>query len=207
MEAPEEFRPRLASTLTSVRPYRHYPLRMSLRPRAHYFPTRPRLPEGIAPDLRRTLRQVVKGECPWPLLIHGPAGVGKTCAALCLLDHAGGMYWSASELPALIIDCHKGVARYPSGALLSAAALWREVADTALVVLDEIGSGVVSDFHRTVIQQVLDMREGRPLVCLSNLDLEAIALTHDDRIASRLAAGTVAHLAGRDLRLEGTSGT
>jgi hypothetical protein len=38
-------------------------------------------------------------------------------------------------------------------------------------------------------------------VVLSNLELDTLAKVYDDRIASRLGAGTVAYLGGEDRRL------
>src|SRR5436309_2297801 len=47
---------------------------------------------AIAPGLRDAIRELVSGEAPWPLFLHGDVGAGKSCAALCVLDHAGGDY-------------------------------------------------------------------------------------------------------------------
>src|SRR5262249_12878111 len=80
--------------------------------------------------------------------------------------------------------------------------LWERIANAPLIVLDEIGSKErVSDHHYETVKGVLDKRHGRPLICISNLNLDEIKNVYDDRIASRLAAGTVFELLGEDRRL------
>ncbi len=39
---------------------------------------------------RASIRGCVSGETPWPLVLLGSAGVGKSCAALCLADRCAG---------------------------------------------------------------------------------------------------------------------
>lgn len=86
--------------------------------------------------------------------------------------------------------------------MLHAENLWTELAESNLVVLDEIGGRErVSDHHYETVKRILDDREGRPLICLSNLDAARLAAIYDDRIVSRLMAGTTVILSGRDRRL------
>jgi len=49
---------------------------------------------------------------------------------------------------------------------------------------------------------VLDERQDRPLLVLSNLDIKGIDTLYDERISSRLGAGTIVQLRGRDRRVE-----
>lgn len=154
-------------------------------------------------DFRSKIRDCAAGRSPWPLFAHGPAGCGKTCAALCLLDHAGGLYFTAASLSQAVSDAMFGRLLSPREKReVSATQLWSEVATTPLVVLDEIGGrGSVSDHHYDCVKRLLDEREGRPTLCLSNLSLGELAKLYDDRVASRLAAGTVVVLQGVDRRL------
>src|SRR5688572_13095367 len=46
----------------------------------------PRSVEQIEPALKRTIGECLYGLSPWPLLIHGSCGAGKTCAALAACD-------------------------------------------------------------------------------------------------------------------------
>jgi DNA replication protein DnaC len=165
---------------------------------------KPREISLIDKALQDRIRLLVKGEAPWPLLLHGPAGCGKTCAALCLLDHVGrGFYFTAADLCDKIIQAQKGeLQTEESGWRVSPQGLWKEITSTPLVVLDELGAREkVSDFHYDTVKRVLDEREGQPLVCLSNHGIEELARVYDDRVASRLAAGTILALDGADRRL------
>ena len=68
------------------------------------------------------------------------------------------------------------------------------------MVLDEIGSGEKP--HYDAVKRILDEREGKPLVAISNLDLASVATVYDARVASRMAAGTLMELLGADRRME-----
>lgn len=178
------------------------PLRMRRLPVAAWLTNKTRKLAAIHPDLRTVMRKMVLGESPWPLVITGAAGVGKTCAALCLLDHAGGLYFTAQGLADEVLYAGKGQVQSPGGLPVSQRQLWQEIAGTSLVVVDEVGTREkVSDWHYDCFKRVLDEREGKPLVVLSNLALDAIVTLYDDRVTSRLAAGTVFTLQGSDRRL------
>jgi chromosomal replication initiation ATPase DnaA len=151
------------------------------------------------------MRATAFGESPWPLFIHGPAGTGKTCAGLSLLDHAGGEYFTAASLCEKVIDAQQGRLAWShegrSGTLWSEM-FWRKVGSEPLVVLDVLGCrDNVTDHGYETIKRLLDERQGMPLIAISNHPLEMLANIYDDRIASRLAAGTVVELAGSDRRL------
>lgn len=126
----------------------------------------------------------------------GPAGVGKTCAALALVDVAGGWYYTVPELCEMFIDAQQGRLEK------STSRIWGELEKSHLVAIDELGArDRVSDHHYDTIKRLLDKREGRPLVAISNLPLKRLAQLYDDRLASRLACGTVLTVEGADLRL------
>lgn len=162
---------------------------------------------GINPALRDALRALVAGNAPWPLFLGGAVGTGKTCSALCLLDYAGGEYHTVSGLCALLIRSQQGRLEWSNegrGGIVWPESLWNRLAIANLVVLDEIGCrGQVSDAHYETVKQLVDERHGKPFVAISNLELADLGRVYDDRLASRLAAGTVLHLAGQDQRLIG----
>ena len=80
---------------------------------------------------------------------------------------------------------------------------WAAVRSTALVVVDDLGArDRVSDHAYETLKKVLDSREGRPLIALSNARLSELARVYDDRIASRLSAGTLIALDEPDQRLK-----
>lgn len=177
------------------------PLRMEAR--VHYLPAKVRRAVEIPPDLREAIRRLIAGEAPWPLLILGPAGTGKSCAGLALLDHSRGFYYTAADLAGELIRSMHGRLNSQSGRAIHPESLWEELEKAQLVVLDEVGSSAkVSEFHYETVKKLLDRREGLPLVCISNLSLDRLAEVYDDRVASRLAAGTVITLTGRDRRLQ-----
>lgn len=170
----------------------------------HYFPNRVRRIDLIPPVLREAIRACINGDAPWPLFVSGPPGCGKTCAAFCLLDLAGGFYFSANGLGDILADAKMGRLEYPdSNRVVGVEALWKELESTSLVILDELGTREkITDHAYDGIKTLLDLRENCPLMAISNLDLDGLAQVYDDRIASRLAAGTILTLRGKDMRLE-----
>lgn len=133
---------------------------------------------------------------PWPLVLLGPAGLGKSSAALCLLDVAGGWYFEMSELCEIFIHAQQRAIE------MTTRSLWERLEKTSLVVVDDMGAREkVSDHHYEIAKRLLDKRENHPLVCISNHNLERLSQLYDDRLASRLAYGTVLTIAGKDRRL------
>jgi len=172
-----------------------------------FMPAIPRSKAAIDPGLRTYLRDLIAGLTPWPLYLFGKPGRGKTCAALCLHDYAGGMYFGVPDLLDLFIRSQQGRATYRSGGesrALHPEGLWQAIVTARLVIMDELGTRTkVSDFHYDVVKGALDRREGVPLVVIGNLDLAGVAGLYDGRIASRLEAGTVVELDGPDRRIRG----
>lgn len=177
-----------------------------MEPTVTVMPEIKRSVAGIDQGLRDVIRKLVTGESPWPLFLHGPAGSGKTCAGLCLLDHSCGLYYTASRLCDDYALSKGGKFYYVreghSSAVCWPQSFWGMISFAGLVVLDEIGCrDRVTDHHYEAIQGVLDNRAFKPLVCISNHDLDALGRIYDDRITSRIARGTVIELQGRDRRL------
>jgi hypothetical protein len=181
-------------------------LRLSPKPQVGYLPEIPRRLSEIEPFLRANFRGLCAGELPWPLFCHGPAGVGKTCAGLLLCDYAGGRYLTTYELAESLIRSQQGrLLWYQNGygTTIHPEKFWEYLVKDAVVVLDELGArSNVSDFHYESVKRLIDCREGKPLVVLSNLNLDRIEKLYDDRVASRLSAGTVVKLLGEDRRLK-----
>lgn len=174
----------------------------ALRPRSEarprHLPGVPREFGRIPKPLLEPLRAVTTGKAPWPLVLSGPPGCGKTCAALCLLDWAGGYYAHVVEFLDLLVRAGKGEASHPDRSLgrsLLPATVWDWIDEAPLVVLDEIGArDYLSDFHAESVRRVIDRRYGKPLVVISNLTLPEIGAAYDLRLLDRLAAGTCVEL-------------
>lgn len=197
---------RALSTSSPQKPFGVATLKLSPEAKPTILPNRRRYVDRISQPLRDVIRHLVSGKSPWPLYLTGAAGGGKTSAALCLLDHAGGFYWTASELCRQLIECQQGRATWSfegrSGSL-TVPAFWRQQGSASLVVLDEIGArDRATDHHYECVKDLIDCREQKPFVVIGNLSFEAVAKIYDDRIVSRLAAGTVFSLTGDDLRLK-----
>lgn len=159
----------------------------------------------MATEVRQVVRQLVAGEKPWPLVMMGSPGSGKTCTALCLLDYVGGEYYTVWSLCDLLVQSQQGRLEIESNGEIRRtypAQFWGRVARSPLVVLDELGCrDRASDHHFECVKNLIDARHGKPLVVVSNHQLDDLARLYDDRIASRLAAGTVVEVGGKDRRL------
>ncbi len=173
------------------------------------MPGKTRSGREVAPAVRKALRAAVDGLAPWPLTLWGPPGTGKTCAALSLLDWVapwqdrdargepviGLCYWTAHAYHRLVCDVQMGRA---DG---SPADLRRATDRAALIVLDECDRAVdATDSRVETILDLVDRREGRPLVILSNGGLDALGRIYGRRLPSRLTLGTIVQTEGPDRR-------
>lgn len=151
------------------------------------------IPDGIWNSMLACA--VVEGR--WPMLMLGPVGTGKTCAALCLLDLVGRRRYTTVQ-----VMCDSLITAQRDDAERGPADWWNRWAQATCCVLDELGTrDKVSEFQYECVKKAIDLREGAPLICISNATVKELAALYDDRIASRLAGGTVIHFAGKDRRL------
>lgn len=176
----------------------------------NYLPAEARHLNLIAPDVRKTIRGLITGQLPWPLFLHGPAGVGKTLASLCLVDLVeSAFYHTTEEWVALAINVDRGkqVWRAEGGDVtVTPPMLERRYRGAALVVLDELATrGQVADWHYEKVKALVDWRSRLPFVVISNTGIAGVEKIYDDRLASRISSGTVLELPGSDRRLHGGS--
>jgi DNA replication protein DnaC len=182
-------------------------LALRAKPKVRHLPAKERAVNLIDTALRRVIRECVKGLAPWPLFVHGGVGVGKTCAALALLDLVAGhtSYYTATEWAERCGDAAHGRAWEKRGidsVQVTTQILRERISSAALVVIDELGTrGDVSGFAYERVKEVIDLRHGKPLVVISNHDLDGITKLYDDRVADRLAAGTLVCLEGESRRM------
>jgi DNA replication protein DnaC len=134
------------------------------------------------------------------LLLTGAAGTGKTHLAAAIVRE-----WISSNRRAIFRRCADLYAaiRETYRTNSSEESVLRPYFNEKLVVLDDLGSGSLSDHERRHTLEVLDRRLNAclPTVVTTNWSLEEIAEKIDDRIASRLASFARVELAGADRRL------
>lgn len=170
-----------------------------------HYPAQTRSLGLVDTGVLKIMREVVSGKRPWPLYFCGGVGVGKTCAALALLDYCQGKYWPLPELCEELIVAGKGrlTARKDARSWnVWPEMIWEAVQNYELVAVDELGTREsVSDFQYETLKRVLDDRLNKPLILISNLPLDRLERLCDARIVSRIAAGTVVEIQGRDRRI------
>ncbi len=176
------------------------PMPLMKEPRRAALPEKHREIAAVDEILKATFRKLVTGNADWPLFLHGPPGTGKTCAALALADFlfpSHSRFTTIGDLVQQVMDTWKTETKFvwkPYEPFSKSGGSW-------LVVLDELGTRAnVTDTHYETIQKVIDIREGSPLILISNKDIKGIGEIYDARIASRCESGTVVNLTGRDRR-------
>ena len=137
------------------------------------------------------LRDLVSGNLPWPLFLWGPAGSGKTCAALALCDFAHESYMATvgDVCDAIMKPDHHKI---------------ETLQKHELIALDELGTrNTPSELEYKAVKMIADAREARRnrvAIYISNLPPSAMTEIYDDRIASRVLCGTIHELDGKDRR-------
>lgn len=201
------------ATATSPLSSRAKAIPLQKEPTRKYLPEKHREISAVDEVVKRTLRDLVSGKRDWPLFLWGPPGTGKTCAALALCDFlrdSQQQFATIADLTARVMDSWKSEHKFDWSAFGPYREKLNDLAPMSppkrtgawLVVLDELGARTnVTDTHYECVQRVLDMREGWPLILISNKDIAGIGSIYDARIASRCEAGTVLELKGRDRRL------
>lgn len=171
----------------------------------------------IMPEVKRSIDEIPEifriairksfhfGE--WPLLLCGPPGIGKTCAALAFMDFVKEKYAEAVaiyyRLPALVNDINlasRGKLVHPiTGMQRPAATVWNVWKNAFAVVLDEIGSdeappGIVDydQAEQHCIFTALDSRlqTKKPTIIISNLHPKQLDTfeRYSERVISRMNA-------------------
>jgi DNA replication protein DnaC len=165
---------------------------------ARIEPGKSRSREKIAQPLRKLLGELLAGKKRLPLVISGPPGTGKTCAALCFADAV----WDAYFLS------------FPDLVQLEFApwdqqnSMRRELERAELVILDDVAVGVETEnslrLRREVLWRTLDLRERRAngqTVVTTNCKRDLLTRAFGQAVESRMFCGTHFELLGVDQRL------
>jgi len=146
------------------------------------LPRKVRALDQVPPDLWRHLLELCDGRHKWPLFLHGPSGTGKSCATLCLVDRVpGAKFWHVPALDEQVRDIKAGTAEYYDvgrGGKWTMKNWWAYIGKLPLLVLDDVGlPEVSSDTQSETLFMALEAREGKPLICTSNLNDKDIEST------------------------------
>ena len=169
------------------------------------FPSKEREAKKVNPKVAKQINKVLTGNAPWPIYLHGTTGCGKTCTGLVISDYYGGEYTTLADWLSKAIRIEKSQEQWSTGFPVSYTELWMPWRMAIVTVLDEIGHREdVSGHHYDMLTKLMQYREGRTAIYISNLDLNEIASAYDDRIASRIGSGTVIELSSDgDRRMTG----
>lgn len=161
-------------------------------------PDKTRSWDAVLPSVKTTLRDLICGDLPWPLLITGEVGSGKTCVGLCLFDCFRGWYTTVGDLHEKVLAIREKRLFWtgPTGCQVTLAEFWRQWEACSLCILDELGTRAPTDAAYETIKLAIDRREEKPFVAISNLLPSELVQVYDRRIASRLASGIVLEMTG-----------
>jgi DNA replication protein DnaC len=164
----------------------------------------------VAPELQRAILAAIEADA-WPLFLHGAAGRGKSCAAACLYCRAPDRPIWVDTHPFIhrIIRCRTGNPDYHDNGFGSGyydyeSSLISKIKGASLVVFDDIAVRRPSDAAFEIFLQLVNARQFKPTIYTSNISTDLVEL-FDNRIASRLFAGTVIEVGGSDQRLGGAN--
>lgn len=180
-------------TMTAPKPGLHS---LAMIPRnVRLLPELQRRWSEIEKPLVEALRPIVTGAAPWPVLLTGAPGSGKTCAGLALCDIAETAFYVTVEE---LCDAVIGKGR------IEPEVFWQKIEEKDLVVLDELGCrSNVGDLEYSAVKRLVDIREtrhNRCLIAISNVDPADLVKLYDRRIHSRLTCGLVYQMRGSDRR-------
>lgn len=174
----------------------------------YYRPELDREPSMVPKQMADAFRACRTGKAPWPLFVSSDAGGGKTRFGLLVSDWYGGIMADFATIVDEYRLCKCGELHdelYENRPLIRETAYRKRMRDHRIVVVDDIGQRDVSDHARETLMLILNEREGpHPTVLISNLPLSQLSALYDDRVASRMAAGTVIGVNGVDMRIDRT---
>lgn len=168
-------------------------------------------PNRVSPELAEAFKGCRNGQAPWPLMVHGSVGCGKTRFGYLCHDWYGGIFADFSKLLAEYVGVRRGTLRAEQSDILPTGGDWfvrdgywiDALKRPRILILDDIGrrSDTEAATARELLSRLLDAREGMPSLLISNLAPSQLETVYDDRVASRMCAGTVVECVGQDRRI------
>jgi DNA replication protein DnaC len=149
--------------------------------------------------------QFAAGKAPhWFLTLGGPAGVGKTFAAISIVwewlenDRGSVRYY---QVPYLLDQLRRGYNVADGRASDNVYNLLDVVSQCGLLVLDDLGMQKASDWATEKLDEIADIRylHHQPMVVTTNVGIDK----HPERIADRLLEGVCVEMAGASWRRRG----
>lgn len=182
-----------------------------VRPLYEWMPDLERDPEKVPKELSDAFRACRTAKAPWPLMVHGSVGSGKSRFAMLCHDWYGGAFFDFAALVGEYGSLRRGTLTADGSNMILEGGDWtvREaywveaLKRPRIFILDDIGRRSDSDAAtaRELLSRLLDARENQPSLLISNLNPQQIERLYDDRIASRMCAGTVVKVEGQDRRI------
>jgi DNA replication protein DnaC len=141
----------------------------------------------------KRLNSLSHDESEWPLYIHGKPGTGKTCiAALIYGAYKRRPMWRRAD--ELLIEI--GTSRADGY-----AALKEKLQKSPCVFMDDLGVRQPTEAMTQAMFDLMELRARRAMVIVSNHTPDALAKIYDERIVSRITAGTTLYIGGKDQRV------
>ena len=134
------------------------------------------------------------------LFISGSTGIGKThicCYAMRKL-HENNISFDAADIKYLLEKLYLSLDTY--GSHYPILNKWKE---KQVIIIDDLGSSKITDWRMEVLLDLIDYRWSNELATLitSNLNMAEIKNNLGLRLSSRLSAGKIITLNGKDKRL------
>lgn len=146
----------------------------------------------------------------WPIYLKGQPGRGKSFVAAAAFRRwkTSPAIWMsfvdfADRSMRVAKDGEMGMYIFGNFCEFSRESWWRRFGNASLVVIDEIGSGMTHEWRNECFWNLLEARRKQPLIMTGNLRLDELADKFDERIESRINAGSIISFEGEDMRLEG----
>ena len=141
----------------------------------------------------RRLNNLPHDQSEWPLYMYGRPGTGKTClAALIYAAYKRQPLWRRAD--ELLIEI--GTSRADGYGTLKT-----KLEGSPCVFLDDLGVRPPTEAMTQALFDLMELRARRPLVIVSNHTPDALAKIYDERIVSRITAGTTLEIVGQDRRV------